>query len=543
MPKLRLKGLERWYLLLCTIIFVTLSSSILYQYITTQELYAILESSDDHTHGQNSLFANVGKRVIVTSHIKTTPTDTQCTHWSCLDSYKCVEDGLGKISVYVYNVNKYVDTKDTELLPSPSKEFVQILWAIVNSRYAVESPESACILVPSVDLLNRESFSSDNAARVLASLPYWNNGTNHLIFNMITAAAPNYVPALNFAHGKAVVTGSGFTQRSYRRTFDISVPMFNPHQSDEDFKHCNNPNRQFFLLAAQQVYFQSIYDQLIDLQSQRSDVLVLLTSCSDAQRQSVNGMARCDGTTGKAFSYPAVLTDAKFCIITREQQLANTYLHDILRAGCVPVISIDTYIMPFSEILDWKRAAIFINEHRLDETLKILLKAYDDGNYYKQLQDQGRFYYENYFSSITKITWTTLDILNDRILPYRAKPYEHWNRPLMPNRPNNPFFVPLIPSQTPGFTAVVLTYDRFELMKQVVENVAWCKHIAKIIIIWNNPELEPPSDSQWPAVSVPTKVCVLQSFFFPGLFLCVYIESSKPKNPEGPTPHATKPIY
>ena len=156
MPKLRLKGLERWYLLLCTIIFVTLSSSILYQYITTQELYAILESSDDHTHGQNSLFANVGKRVTVTSRIKTTPTDTQCTHWSCLDSYKCVEDGLGKISVYVYDVNKYVDTKDTELLPSPSKEFVQILWAIVNSRYAVESPESACILVPSVDLLNRE---------------------------------------------------------------------------------------------------------------------------------------------------------------------------------------------------------------------------------------------------------------------------------------------------------------------------------------------------------------------------------------------------
>jgi glucuronyl/N-acetylglucosaminyl transferase EXT2 len=162
--------------------------------------------------------------------------------------------------------------------------------------------------------------------------------------------------------------------------------------------------------------------------------------------------------------------------------------------------------MPFSEVLDWKRAAIFINEHRLDETLKILQEAYDDGNFYKQLQEQGRFFYDNYFSSMTKITWTTLDILNDRILPYRAKPYEHWNRPLVPSMPQSPFFVPLIPSQKQGFTAIVLTYDRFELMKRVVNNIAWSKHVAKIIIIWNNPELDPPPDNQWPVLSVPIKV-------------------------------------
>lgn len=417
-----------------------------------------------------------------------------------------MEDGVGKISIYVYDVHKYVDSKNKELLSLPSKEFVQLLWAIVNSKYAVKSPAAACILVPSIDLLNRESFSNDNAATVLASLPYWNNGTNHLIFNMVTAAAPNYVPALNFARGNAMVTGSGFTQRSYRRTFDISIPMFNPHQNDKDFKNNNNPNRQFFLVASQHVYFQSLYNQLVSLQSQRSDILVLLTTCSDMQRQTVKGDARCDRAVARAFSYPSVLTDAKFCIITREQQLANTYLHDILRAGCVPVISIDTYIMPFSEVLDWKRAAIFINEHRLDETLKILQEAYDDGNFYKQLQEQGRFFYDNYFSSMTKITWTTLDILNDRILPYRAKPYEHWNRPLVPSMPQSPFFVPLIPSQKQGFTAIVLTYDRFELMKRVVNNIAWSKHVAKIIIIWNNPELDPPPDNQWPVLSVPIKV-------------------------------------
>lgn len=520
--KFRLRGLERWYFLLCTVIFFSLSLSVIYQYMSTSELNSVLNSDDDHTHSRHSLFDSVDKKVIISDDVHIAASDTSCTYWNCLDSYKCIEDGQGKISVYIYDVHRYVDSAYQELIPLPSKEYALMLWSIVNSRYIVTDPNQACILVPSIDLLNRENFSGQHAAKILSSLPHWNNGTNHLIFNMISGKSPDYLSTLDFARGKSIITGSGFTQRSYRQTFDVSIPLFNPHQNPEDFSNSHNRNRKHFLVAAQKVYFQNIYNQLSDLQAKRSDILILLTKCSESQRINVKGIARCDGLSGKAYPYPSVLTDAKFCLITRERQLATTYLHDILRSGCVPVVSLDAFIMPFSEILDWKRAAIFITESRLDETVEILQQILEDGNYYQQLQDQCRFYYENYFSSLSKITWTTLDILNDRVLSYRARSYEHWNRPLIQNLPRSPFFVPLIPSQKQGFTAIVLTYDRFELMKRVVVNIAQSRHVSKIIVVWNNPDLEPPADIQWPSVSVPIKVRFEVSFKVPAKLLFLY---------------------
>ncbi|KAF6018746.1 Ext2 [Bugula neritina] len=43
-------------------------------------------------------------------------------------------------------------------------------------------------------------------------------------------------------------------------------------------------------------------------------------------------------------------------------------------------------------------------------------------------------------------------------------------------------------------------------MKQVLVNVAKASNVAKIIVIWNNPETNPPGDGHWPEVSVPVQV-------------------------------------
>lgn len=48
-------------------------------------------------------------------------------------------------------------------------------------------------------------------------------------------------------------------------------------------------------------------------------------------------------------------------MVLRGARLGQAALSDVLQAGCVPVILADSYILPFSEVLDWKRSALHLN--------------------------------------------------------------------------------------------------------------------------------------------------------------------------------------
>lgn len=52
-----------------------------------------------------------------------------------------------------------------------------------------------------------------------------------------------------------------------------------------------------------------------------------------------------------------LIQESSFCVVLRGARLGQAALSDVLQAGCVPVILADSYILPFSEVLDWKRSA------------------------------------------------------------------------------------------------------------------------------------------------------------------------------------------
>jgi len=41
--------------------------------------------------------------------------------------------------------------------------------------------------------------------------------------------------------------------------------------------------------------------------------------------------------------------------VIRGSRLGQSALSDCLQAGSIPVIAADSFILPFSEVLDWKR--------------------------------------------------------------------------------------------------------------------------------------------------------------------------------------------
>jgi len=109
-----------------------------------------------------------------------------CTYHSCFDVYRCGYtslDGPPQISVYVYPPVRYVDEAGVPRELPMSQEFASILRAIVDSGFYTPDASSACLLVPSIDLLNQNSVRAGVASQILASLHrYCCLITNHELY-------------------------------------------------------------------------------------------------------------------------------------------------------------------------------------------------------------------------------------------------------------------------------------------------------------------------------------------------------------------------
>ncbi|CAK1555269.1 unnamed protein product [Leptosia nina] len=439
------------------------------------------------------------------------PRFVNCTYWNCFNVYKCGRGGHDKISIYIYPLQDY-RTENGKAVSHFSREFFEILETIKHSKYYTPNPDEACLLVPSIDTLNQKAFSSQHISQVLGSLKHWNNGENHLIFNMVAGSEPNYNTVIDLNTSSAIIAGAGFDTWTFRYGFDISLPLYSPLAYEIDN---TQPKQKDYLIISSQTNVPS--DYLAELQgiASSSNDLLLLDRC----KNDINDYTkRCEYTTGKIFDYPEVLKNGLFCLVVRSARLIQSVLMDVLASQCIPIIIADTIVMPFNSHIDWNRIAIFIPEDNIKNLLKIVHSVSNErrGELYWQL----RWVYERYFASIEKITMTTLEILNEKVFPLSARIYEDWNMPEHLYGPVNPLFLPVTAPKAPGFTAVILTYDRVESLFTLIRKLVRTPSLAKILVVWNNQKLQPPPASEWPVINKPLKVIrtkanKLSNRFFP----------------------------
>ena len=259
----------------------------------------------------------------------------------------------------------------------------------------------------------------------LSKTSNWQDGQNHLLFSVFPSNE------LYSSIGKSMQASAGLSDLDYRPGFDISLPAYSLHQEKRPVV---NPVRQVLAIMPQinniEPHLRSILQEL-EKDGINPSGIKSLEHC----RENVEG--RCD-IHGNVVNYPDVLSDVTFCIILDTDHDWGQTIMESLHHGCIPVIVSSSIVLPFSEVIDWKRFSIRMYDADLSSIQETLSSI--SQNRISEMQQQISFVYNKYFSSWKAIINTTLAILNDRIVPHHAKNYKHWNLPPTVHE-TNPLFL------------------------------------------------------------------------------------------------------
>lgn len=113
---------------------------------------------------------NLPEVIIKAEYPSSAARNSECSYWECFNVYRCGRTGHDRITVYVYELHKYIDENGVPATGVMSKEYFQILEAIINSKYYTANKEEACLFVPSIDTLNQNRVRINITSKVLQSL-------------------------------------------------------------------------------------------------------------------------------------------------------------------------------------------------------------------------------------------------------------------------------------------------------------------------------------------------------------------------------------
>nr|XP_044625986.1 exostosin-like 1 isoform X3 [Equus asinus] len=167
--------------------------------------------------------------------------------------------------------------------------------------------------------------------------------------------------------------------------------------------------------------------------------------------------------------------------------------------------------LPFSEVIDWTKAAI-VTDKRLPLQVLAALQQMPLTRVLA-LRQQTQFLWDAYFSSVEKVIHTTLEIIQDRIFGASAHPSLLWNSPpgallalsTFSTSPSDfPFYHVQQGSRPVGrFSALIWVGAPGKPPLKLIQAVAGSQHCAQILVLWSSEKPPPP---RWPETAVPLTV-------------------------------------
>lgn len=466
------------------------------------------------------------RRESVTSDFKS----GKCRMDTCFDFSRCVRG----FKVYVYPVLERV-----------SESYSKIISTIQESKYYTTNPDEACIFILSIDTLDRDINSVNSAKNIMPKIAHlgalWNNGRNHIVFNLFSGTWPDYSEVLDFDTGEAIMARASISESRFRPNFDISLPLVgstHPPKGGERgymYTSINNipPLRHYLLGFKGKRYLTGVGSETRNslYHMHNGDDIVLLTTCRHGKfwqkkAKELND-TRCDIDNREfdRYDYKKLLYNATFCLVPRGRRLGSFRFLETLQAGCIPVLLSNGWELPFGEVIDWKKAAVWADERLLFQVPSIVHGLSQPEIF--AMRQQTQFLWEAYFSSMDKIINTVLEIVKDRVKSYFSRNSVHWNNfpgalSLLPEYSDvlhtyPSFYRQFAYKSDNQFTAVVYATSPVLLSSaplfRLIRTVAKSTFVQKIVVIWNC-DTPPPPSYQWPAdlgIPILVKTKILRS--------------------------------
>ncbi|XP_071385644.1 exostosin-1-like [Centroberyx affinis] len=216
----------------------------------------------------------------------------RCRMETCFDFGRC-QSGF---RVYIYPPQRGEEI---------SESYQKILSSVEESRFHTTDPSRACLFVLAVDTLDRDQLSAQYVQNVRAriqSLPTWNDGRNHLIFNLYSGTWPDYTEDLGFEVGQAMLAKASVDVGNFRPDFDISIPLFSKDHPQKGggkgYLTLNDvpPSRKYLLVFKGKRYLTGIGSETRNAlyHIHNGDDIILLTTCKHGKDWEKHKDSRCD---------------------------------------------------------------------------------------------------------------------------------------------------------------------------------------------------------------------------------------------------------
>ncbi|XP_034934185.1 exostosin-3 [Chelonus insularis] len=409
------------------------------------------------------------KKMLINSlpAILSSPDSRGCKMFNCFDHSRCAL--TSGFPIYLYDPDLF-----STLNPGWDIDgFIRTTTkqTLGYNPHLTTNPAEACIYivligevlaVPAVSLSALSNLSTNSGSSILQkinlkklhSLPYWGgDGRNHLLLNLarrdLSLNSGNLFDNVN--SGRAIIVQSTFTRNQFREGFDLIVPPILGPPGGDIWQECPQmvPARRKYLLSFQgemkitksftsrqmddaEIDLERLEDEnsldnfiiqhLNDMTTEVTlDKFFIQFECIPATEIHKTDKALDWSLCGTESSRKEILQDSTFALILAPTNTSfistssiQARLYEALRSGAIPVVlGGDQVLLSYDQVIDWKKAVIFLPKARVTE-MHFLLRAIPD-NDLLFMRRQGRLIWERYMGTAQGVVDTIITLVRERL--------------------------------------------------------------------------------------------------------------------------------